>query len=80
MNRWLNNAFGVAATDNSLQVDIFVLMNQVNIYIFLYQGQPKELTYHLLHPQSQEEREVENTLEGATIIYEQGESNFLKWF
>ncbi|XP_018414542.1 PREDICTED: zinc finger protein 335 [Nanorana parkeri] len=30
-----------------------------------------ELTYHLLHPQSQEETQVEDTLEGATIIYEQ---------
>ncbi|CAI9535808.1 unnamed protein product, partial [Staurois parvus] len=33
------------------------------------EGQPKELTYHLLHPQSQEEGQAENTLEGATIIY-----------
>ncbi|XP_072259899.1 zinc finger protein 335 [Pyxicephalus adspersus] len=36
------------------------------------EDQPKELTYHLLHPQSQEEGQTENALEGATIIYEQG--------
>ncbi|XP_077315363.1 zinc finger protein 335 [Lithobates pipiens] len=42
------------------------------------EGQPRELTYHLLHPQSQEEGQAENTLEGATIIYEQdGEADEL---
>ncbi|KAM9296699.1 zinc finger protein 335 [Gastrophryne carolinensis] len=40
--------------------------------ITLSESQPKELTYHMLHSQAQGEGQAENTLEGATIIYEQG--------
>ncbi|XP_063816538.1 zinc finger protein 335 isoform X2 [Pseudophryne corroboree] len=33
---------------------------------------PRELTYHMLHQPSQEEGQAQNTMEAATIIYEQG--------
>ncbi|XP_044155467.1 zinc finger protein 335-like [Bufo gargarizans] len=36
------------------------------------QNPPRELTYHMLHQPTQEGGQTQNTLEGATIIYEQG--------